>query len=143
MIATDAKPYKKHQSLDCYPDKQVHLQRENIETVIPKISQIVDLYGDDESIDFDKWFNSPYYPTPTIIAAAVEAYSSHNLSDIAQSEAGQTNIDNCEENIFRLIDYARENKKSACALSQGFRGQEKLSWASMSLRKTWTAALET
>ena len=27
---------------------------------------------DDGEIDFDKWFNSPYYPTPTIIAAAVE-----------------------------------------------------------------------
>lgn len=125
LIATDAKPYKKHQSLDCYPDKQVHLQRENIETVIPKISQIVDLYGDDESIDFDKWFNSPYYPTPTIIAAAVEAYSSHNLSDIAQSEAGQTNIDNCEENIFRLIDYASENKKKCMCFVTGVPGAGK------------------
>ncbi len=125
LIATDAKPYKKHQSLDCYPDKQVHLQRENIETVIPKISQIVDLYGDDESIDFDKWFNSPYYPTPTIIAAAVEAYSSHNLSDIAQSEAGQTNIDNCEEKIFRLIDYARENKKKCMCFVTGVPGAGK------------------
>lgn len=125
LIATDAKPYKKHQSLDCYPDKQVHLQRENIETVIPKISQIVDLYGDDESIDFDRWFNSPYYPTPTIIAAAVEAYSSHNLSDIAQSEAGQTNIDNCEEKIFRLIDYARENKKKCMCFVTGVPGAGK------------------
>ncbi|WP_417081852.1 DUF2075 domain-containing protein [Mobilibacterium timonense] len=125
LIATDAKPYKKHQSLDCYPDKQVHLQRENIETVIPKISQIVDLYGDDESIDFDKWFNSPYYSTPTIIAAAVEAYSSHNLSDIAQSEAGQTNIDNCEEKIFRLIDYARENKKKCMCFVTGVPGAGK------------------
>jgi len=125
LIATDAKPYKKHQSLECYPDKQVHLQRENIETVIPKISQIVDLYGEDESIDFDKWFNSPYYPTPTIIAAAVEAYSSHNLSDIAQSEAGQTNIDNCEEKIFRLIDYARENKKKCMCFVTGVPGAGK------------------
>lgn len=125
LIATDAKPYKKHQSLECYPDKQVHLQRENIETMIPKISQIVDLYGEDESIDFDKWFNSPYYPTPTIIAAAVEAYSSHNLSDIAQSEAGQTNIDNCEEKIFRLIDYARENKKKCMCFVTGVPGAGK------------------
>lgn len=80
LIATDAEPYKKDQSSDCYPDKQIYLQRENIETLVPKISAISELYGDDGKIDFDKWFNSPYYPTPTIIAAAVEAYSSHHLS---------------------------------------------------------------
>ena len=92
LIATKAEPYKKVQSSGCYPDKQIHLQRENIETLIPKVSSIVDLYGEDKEIDFEKWFNSPYYPTPTIVAAAVEAYSSHNLSQIAQSEAGQENI---------------------------------------------------
>ena len=92
LIATDAKPYPKKQSDGCYPDKQIHLQRENIETLIPKISSISQMYGDDGEIDFEKWFNSPYYPTPTIIAAAVEAYSTHNLSEIAHSEAGQDDI---------------------------------------------------
>ena len=61
--------------------------------------------------DFDKWFNSPYYPTPTIIAAAVEAYSSHHLSEIAQSEAGQDNINACEEKLNEVIAYAEQNKK--------------------------------
>lgn len=115
LIATDAAPYSKSQSQGCYPDKQVHLQRENIETLIPKISQISSLYGDDGQIDFDKWFNSPYYPTPTIIAAAVEAYSSHNLSQIAQSEAGQENINLCESKINEIINYAKNyNKKCIC-----------------------------
>ena len=40
LIATEAEKYKKEQSLGCYPDKQVYLQRENIETVIPKILEI-------------------------------------------------------------------------------------------------------
>ena len=34
---------------------------ENIETLIPKISAISAMYGDDGEIDFEKWFNSPYY----------------------------------------------------------------------------------
>ena len=68
------KKYKKVQSLECYPDKQVYLQRENIETLIPKVNQLADKYGEEEEIDFEKWFNSPYHPTPTIIAAAVEAW---------------------------------------------------------------------
>ena len=41
LIATDAPEYQKEQSLESYPDKQVHLQRENIETVIPKIRNYI------------------------------------------------------------------------------------------------------
>ena len=125
LIATDAAPYPKKQSCECYPDKQVHLQRENIETLIPKITEISSLYGDDGEIDFEKWFNSPYYPTPTIIAAAVEAYSSHNLSEIAQSEAGQDNINDCEAKIYEVIEYARSSKKKCVCFVTGVPGAGK------------------
>lgn len=125
LIATDAAKYPKPQSSACYPDKQVHLQRENIETLIPKITEISSLYGDDGEIDFDKWFNSPYYPTPTIIAAAVEAYSSHNLSQIAQSEAGQENINLCESKIYEIIEYAKTNKKKCVCFVTGVPGAGK------------------
>lgn len=125
LIATDAEPYKKAQSSDCYPDKQVYLQRENIETLVPKISAISELYGDDGEIDFDKWFNSPYYPTPTIIAAAVEAYSSHHLSEIAQSEAGQDNINACEAKLNEVITYAEQHKKKCVCFVTGVPGAGK------------------
>lgn len=125
LIATEAEPYRKPQSTGCYPDKQVHLQRENIETLVPKISEISRIYGDDGEIDFDKWFNSPYYPTPTIIAAAVEAYSSHHLSEIAQSEAGQDNINACENKINEVITYAEKNKKKCVCFVTGVPGAGK------------------
>ena len=125
LIATDAEPYPKEQSSGCYPDKQVHLQRENIETLIPKVSAISGMYGDDGEIDFEKWFNSPYYPTPTIIAAAVEAYSSHNLSEIAHSEAGQLNIDMCEEKISEIVSYAEKNNAKCVCFVTGVPGAGK------------------
>lgn len=125
LIATDAARYPKPQSCDCYSDKQVHLQRENIETFIPKITEISSLYGDDGKIDFDKWFNSPYYPTPTIIAAAVEAYSSHDLSQIAQSEAGQENINRCEAKLYKIIEYAKSQKKKCICFVTGVPGAGK------------------
>ncbi len=125
LIATDAAPYHKEQTAGSYPDKQVYLQRENIETLVPKISTIADLYGDDGEIDFDKWFNSPYYPTPTIIAAAVEAYSSHHLSEIAQSEAGQDNINACEDKLNEVITYAQTNKKKCVCFVTGVPGAGK------------------
>lgn len=125
LVATDAKPYPKKQSWGKYPDKQIHLQRENIETLIPKVFSISKMYGDDGKIDFEKWINSKYYPTPTIIAAAVEAYSSHNLSQIAQSEAGQQNINVCEARINEVITYAQENKQKCICFVTGVPGAGK------------------
>lgn len=125
LIATDAPKYKKTQSLDAYPDKQIHLQRENIETVIPKVTQITGLYGEDVQIDFDRWFNSPYHPTPTIIAAAVEAYTTHDISEIANSEAGQDDIDVCEDKINEIIKYAQTNKKKCVCFVTGVPGAGK------------------
>lgn len=125
LIATDAPEYKKEQSLDCYPDGQVHLQRENIETVIPKVMKLTGMYGDDEQIDFDRWFNSPYHPTPTIVAAAVEAYTTHDISEIANSEAGQDNIDKCEHRINEIIEYARANGKKCVCFVTGVPGAGK------------------
>lgn len=125
LIATNADKYKKPQSLGCYPDKQVYLQRENIDTLVPKVQKISDKYGDDTQLDFYKWFNSPYHPTPTIIAAAVEAYTSHNISEIARSEAGQDNIDACEKEINQIIDYAKANHKKCICFVTGVPGAGK------------------
>ena len=125
LIATHAPKYHKPQMIDCYPDKQVFLQRENIETVIPKVCEISEKYGTDQVLDFETWFNSPYYPTPTIIAAAIEAYSSHNVSEIAHSEAGQGDIDRCEARINEIISYAQTQKKKCVCFVTGVPGAGK------------------
>ncbi len=125
LIATDAPKYDKAQSIGFYPDKQIHLQRENMDTVISKVIEVSDKYGDDRTIDFEKWFNSPYYPTPTIISAAVEAYRTHNLSEIARSEAGQANIEKCEKRIEEVISYAQKNGKKCVCFVTGVPGAGK------------------
>ena len=125
LIATDAPGYKKDQSIGCYPDKQIFLQKENMDTLMPKLVQLVEQYGENENIDFERWFNSPYYPTPNIIDAAVEAYTSHDISQIAQSEAGQENIDKCEKEIEKIIEYAQINKKKCVCFITGVPGAGK------------------
>lgn len=126
LVATDAEPYNKPQALDYYPDKQIKLQRENIDTFITKVKELTDLYGSNEKIDFEKWFNSPYYPTPTIISAAIEAYKTHDISEIARSEAGQDDIEKCEEKLNEIIDYAKENKKKCICFVTGVPGAGKI-----------------
>ena len=125
LIATDAAPYGKPQSTGCYPDKQVHLQRENMESLIPKVLEISGMYGNDAPLDFERWFNSPYFPTPTIIAAAVEAYSTHELSEIAHSEAGQENVNLCEKRINEVIEYAKASGKKCVCFVTGVPGAGK------------------
>ena len=125
LVATKAPKYPKPQLTDCYPDKQIYLQRENIDTLFPKIETIISKYGAEHKIDFLKWFNSQYFPTPTIVAAAVEAYNSHNVSEIARSEAGQDNIDKCERKIYEIIEYAKNNKKKCICFVTGVPGAGK------------------
>lgn len=125
LIATDAPKYSKTQSIGCYPDKQIYLQRENINTLAEKLKEIIAEYGSDDELDFEKWFHFPYHPTPTIIAAAVEAYTTHDISEIANSEAGQGDIDKCEIAIGRIIDYARENHKKCVCFVTGVPGAGK------------------
>lgn len=125
LIATDAPKYSKPQPVDCYPDKQIYLQRENIDTLVGKLREIVERYGSDEPLDFERWFNSPYHPTPTIIAAAVEAYTTHDISEIANSEAGQDDIDNCEKKLGKIIDYAKSSKKKCVCFVTGVPGAGK------------------
>lgn len=125
LVATDAKKYKKEQTIDCYSDKQVYLQRENMDTLTGKIEEVVEKYAGDDQIDFEKWFHSPYHPTPTIISAAVEAYKTHNVSSIANSEAGQENIEKCEEAIRKIIKDTRDNKKKSVCFVTGVPGAGK------------------
>lgn len=125
LIATNAPKYSKPQTTDCYPDKQIFLQRENINTLIPKVTEISEKYGSEKELDFEKWFNSPYHPTPTIIAAAVEAYRSKDISQIANSEAGQENIDACENQLNTIISYAKENHKKCICFVTGVPGAGK------------------
>ena len=126
LIATKAPKYSKPQSLETYPDKQIYLQRENSETFISKIIEVSEKYGDnDKKIDFNKWFNSPYYPTPTIIDAAVQAYNSKELSEIARSEAGQENVEKCVKRVNDIIEHARNNKKKCICFITGVPGAGK------------------
>ena len=124
LIATKAEELK-NQTINCYADKQIQLQKENIETFIPKVEKVAYQYGEVTPIDFEKWFNSPYYPTPSIVQAAVETYSTKDKTEIAHSEAGQENIDACEKDLQKIIDDAKTNHKKCICFITGVPGAGK------------------
>ena len=55
----------------------------------------------------------------------MEAYTTHDISEIANSEAGQDDIDACEKRIGEIIDYAQSNKKKCVCFVTGVPGAGK------------------
>ncbi len=123
LVATEAP--SKANIIDAYEDKQVHLQFANKTTLMDCIERVTSHYGEDKEIDFQKWYNSQYCPTPTIIEAAVTAYRDHTVSEIANSEAGQAGIERCEEEIDKIVLDAKKNGKKSIVFVTGVPGAGK------------------
>lgn len=123
LIATDAKT--RTNSVECYPDNQVNLQFANSANLMETIRAVYEKYGEDRDIDFEKWYNSPYCPTPSIIQGAVAAYQNHSVTEIAQSEAGQKDIDSCERKISEIVKNTRKNHSKCICFITGVPGAGK------------------
>lgn len=116
LVATDAD--EKANTIGCYDDKQVYLQYANKNNLMNCIQNVYEKYGEDKKINFNSWYKSPYCPTPTIIEAAVTAYKEHTVKSIANSEAGQHGISACEQEVSKIVDFAKkEHKKCICFIT--------------------------
>lgn len=68
-----------------------------------------------EIIDSEKWEQSEYNPTPTIIQAAKALFSGQKVASITKTEAEAENITTVTKYIIDIIQNARkENKKVIC-----------------------------
>jgi hypothetical protein len=106
-------------------DKTVGLQKTNSSELGHIIQYINDHYGSEDTIDFNQWFFSDYRPSPSIVEAAVDAFNSVPVADIAHSEAGQAGIDACVKSVNDVIAYAQKNKKKCICFVTGVPGAGK------------------
>ena len=123
LIATEAR--EEANVVGAYPDGQVFLQKATKNSLMSCIEDVYRQFGSDEEIDFEKWYNSPYCPTPTIIEAAVTAYREHTVARIANSEAGQEGIDACEKQISQIIQNTKKKNGKAIIFVTGVPGAGK------------------
>jgi len=83
-----------------------------------QLSEIVDnviLCSDSTLLNYEKWEESRYHPTPTIIEAAMALYNGHDVKEISRSDANAKNLSETSNAISEIIDYSKsENKKSIC-----------------------------
>lgn len=71
-----------------------------------------------QELDNEEWFQSKYYPTPTIIEAAQYMYNNKSVQDISRNDAGIYNLEKTSNIIKNIIkDSKRTNKKSICFIT--------------------------
>lgn len=75
--------------------------------------------------DYEKWENSEYLPTPTIVEAAQALYRGHNVHDITRSDAGAENLTVTTDAINDIIRYSKQNKRKSICFVTGVPGAGK------------------
>lgn len=65
--------------------------------------------------DYERWEQSEYLPTPTIVEAATALYRGHGVEEITRSDAGATNLTRTSTELERIIEFSKKNhRKSIC-----------------------------
>jgi DUF2075 family protein len=124
LIATKAEKSFKNPCAEL-SDKTIGLQKTNKKELGRIIEYIDKKYGSSGDFDFNKWFWSSYNPSPSIVEAAVDAFNSVPVANIAHAEAGQDGIDACVKSVNDVIEYAKTNKTKCICFVTGVPGAGK------------------
>ena len=81
--------------------------------------------ADSMPIDPTAWDNSPYRPVPTIIEAAEVLFAGHNVSEIAHSHAGVTNLTTTSDRLVDIIQQAQRRSEKVICFVTGVPGAGK------------------
>jgi hypothetical protein len=74
--------------------------------------------NDTDQLDAESWDESPYFPVPSIIEAALALRSGLSIREIAHSEASEYEIENVRQTIQGYVETARsENHHAICFLT--------------------------
>lgn len=76
-------------------------------------------------IDAEVWERGRYYPTPTIVEAALALYKGHSVAEISRSDAGAINLHQTTAAIKHVIDSAKTSKQKAICFVTGVPGAGK------------------
>jgi hypothetical protein len=78
-----------------------------------------------EQISVEEWDDSPYFPVPSIIEAALSLRSGLAIREIAQSEASEHEVENVRQTIQTYVNLARDENKHAICFLTGVPGSGK------------------
>lgn len=88
--------------------------KETLRDTLIKISRSYEL----TDINANKWFESDYAPTPTIIEAAQYMYRNKSVEEISRNDAGTYNLTETTNIVKNIIENSKNNlKKSICFIT--------------------------
>lgn len=105
-------------------DRIIEHLRCNASNLADRIKQVSDLYNEGY-FDYLQWENAEYLPTPTIVEAAQALYRGHNVHEITRSDAGAENLTLTTDEINRIIDHSKSNRRKSICFVTGVPGAGK------------------
>jgi hypothetical protein len=95
-------------------DKLLFPIKSSVESLPNVIEMVLEFCKGDE-IDRSVWENGRYYPTPTIVEAAMALYAKHSVAEISRSDASAINLSRTSEAVSKIIAESKQNSiKSIC-----------------------------
>jgi hypothetical protein len=82
-------------------------------------------FADGDYINPTQWELGRYYPTPTIIEAAMALYNGHSVSEISRSDATAINLSKTSDAISEIISLSKEQNYKAICFVTGVPGAGK------------------
>lgn len=114
LIGTQARSLFTTISPMSYNDKILYPIKCNKDLLLDVIQDVLK-FCVGKKIEKEFWENGHYKPTPTIIEAARALYFGHTVEEISRNDASAINIRRTSEEIYKIIDFSKtERRKSIC-----------------------------
>jgi hypothetical protein len=108
--------------------------------ILQKVLNDVLHFADGNNIDPNHWELGGYYPTPTIVEAAMALYRGHSVTEISHSDANAKNLGQTTDSISEIIRVSKNNSQKAICFVTGVPGAGKtlvgLNIATVHINKT-------
>jgi hypothetical protein len=98
--------------------------RSNGETLADVLRQVLE-FVDAPTMDPVRWEAGRYYPTPTIIEAAMALYNGHSVTDISRRDADAINLTRTSQAISQIIRSSKANSRKSICFVTGVPGAGK------------------
>lgn len=133
LVATQAPCYIN--SINSAADKVFWPLRAN-EATLPHLLKEAGTAAASSPLEADRWENSGYKPTPTIIEAAQALYRGHGVAEISRSDSGAINLSRTAAAILRIIETSRSRRQKSICFITGVPGAGK-TLAGLNLANSW------
>ncbi len=125
LIATEAQEFSFELLVTSHDDKLLLPICVGKQGLADIISNALLFFEGERLIDGNGFSSGSYFPTPTIIEAAISLYNSHSVDEITRSDAEAINLTKTTTAISSIIESAKTRKKKTICFVTGVPGAGK------------------